>query len=157
MTFQRPTLLYPKLSLPTFKMWHSMLDVSSLLHLLSLHYFFCSLLFLIIYRFYLVWLNSLDMHLLWYCLAFWHLITWVESRWKHSNMDSCSYHVSLGSTRTIPFLEGWVSPVGRERVSGITCGGVWGFVALVWRMIELQVSSDTKTSENSNFRFSSSE
>lgn len=36
-------------------------------------------------------------------------------------MDLCSYHVSLGSTRTIPFLEDRLSLEGRYTVSGTTC------------------------------------
>lgn len=80
----------------------------------------------------------------WYLLAYWHLITVVESSWT---AKICSYHVSLGSTRTIPCLVGWVSLVRRETVSGITCGSVWGFIALAWRMIELQVWANTKTSK----------
>lgn len=46
-------------------------------------------------------------------------------------MDSCSYHVCLGSIRTIPFLEGSLSFV-EVRESGITCGSVWGFIAPIW-------------------------
>lgn len=45
-----------------------------------------------------------------------------------------------------PRLEGWVRLAGRERVSGVTCGGVWGFVALVWRKIELQADHTPKES-----------
>lgn len=135
-------------SLPSFKMWLSVLDISSLLHLMSLHDFY-SVIFLSLKGCTLAWLVIVLIYIhFWSFLAYWHLITVVESSWKDSNMDSCSYHVRLGSTRTIPFLEGWVSLVRHERVSGITCGGVWVFIALVWIMIELQVWPNTKTSKS---------
>lgn len=98
-------------SLPSFKMWLSVLGIFSLLHLkfsawLLVSYTSCNPSFRGCFIFWLAWLY-------WYALVYlacWHLSSVVERGWKDENMDSCSYHVSLGSTRTIPSFGGLSPP-----------------------------------------------